>query len=659
PRGLSTTQAGSLLKHQIPIRTFQQWDDAQPGFLEADLVAHCGGRLQGHYLYTLTLTDIATGWTECLPLLYKSAEAILAAFRHARQLFPFPILGLDTDNGREFINASLVRYGEQERITFTRGRPDLKQDQCFVEQKNGAIVRQFVGHDRLAGQQAYQQLRELYQTLHLYVNCFQPSMKLQSKHHDGTRVCRVYDPAKTPLQRLLLSETLSCARKQALREIALALDPIGLLHQVQQLQRTLLHGTVNAFSFSHHTSTACILHHARPQSADFLDWPRTTRDPFAGEWERILAWVLAQPERSLGEIFQELQRLSPGRYTPSHLGTLQRGIRKIRAHLLHTMEDSWPQDVIQTNAPSPIQPKADPPIDALGSPTAAPVPEPMGVSEVRHQHIAQSEATCPEGHAIPDERTEKPRDERSQQAQLRRFTMTIEGAIQAYLQEQMAGGRSRKTMEWHRTALSLFQQYLVHERHFSLPRQITETELRAWLTWLGSKPTTRGTQRGATTIATYGRSVRAFCHWLVRQGYLEQTPVVKGIIPRERILRIQLIEPDEFARLLAACQPPGDSDPLVNWATARNRAILWILLDTGIRLSELRALRVGDVDREQRTLLIRANTQPCRISLSPNAWHHLRSYLDQHRSKETNLDSARNEKEFLFLSEQYEPLTAN
>ena len=165
PRGLSTTQAGSLLKHQIPIRTFHGWDNAQPGFLEADLVAHNGGYSEGCSLYTLTLTDVATGWTECLPLLSKSPEAVLAAFQQARALFPFPILGLDTDNGSEFINETLLTYCEAQQITFTRGRPEFKDDQCFVEQKNGDIVRQFVGFDRFAGHQASRQLRELYRAL--------------------------------------------------------------------------------------------------------------------------------------------------------------------------------------------------------------------------------------------------------------------------------------------------------------------------------------------------------------------------------------------------------------------------------------------------------------------------------------------------------------
>src|SRR3989441_3920631 len=208
-RGLSTTRAGTLLKQQIPIRTFQEWNETQPGFLEADLVAHCGTDIEGNYLYTLTLTDVATGWTDCLPLLYRSQETVLAALQQARLLFPYPILGIDTDNGGEFINETVIAYCAQEHLTFTRGRPYLKNDQCFVEQKNGAVVRQVVGYDRLVGEQAYRQLTELYRALHLYVNCFQPSMKLLAKERDGKKIRYVYDPAKTPLQRLLLSGALT------------------------------------------------------------------------------------------------------------------------------------------------------------------------------------------------------------------------------------------------------------------------------------------------------------------------------------------------------------------------------------------------------------------------------------------------------------------
>src|SRR5215471_14547041 len=166
--------------------------------LQVDLVAHCGGRLQGGCLYTITLTDVATGWTECLPLLNRGREAVLAALQRARALFPFPILGLDTDNGGEFLNEEVAAYCVREQITFTRGRPYEKRDQCFVEQKNGVVVRQVVGHGRLMGEHAYRQLDELYRALHWYVNYFQPSMKLVSKQVEGRKIRRIYDAAKTP-----------------------------------------------------------------------------------------------------------------------------------------------------------------------------------------------------------------------------------------------------------------------------------------------------------------------------------------------------------------------------------------------------------------------------------------------------------------------------
>jgi hypothetical protein len=225
PHGHSTTKAGPLLKQQIPIRTFAQWDEAKQGFLEVDLVSHCGGRLQGGCLYTITLTDIATGWTECLPLLNRGREAVLVALQRAQALFPFPILGIDTDNGGEFINEEVAAFCVREQITFTRGRPYEKRDQCFVEQKNGVVVRQVVGHGRLMGEHAYRQLDELYRALHWYVNCFQPSMKLVAKQVEGRKIHRIYDTAKTPLQRVLLSESLSPSQLKELRIIGKAFDP--------------------------------------------------------------------------------------------------------------------------------------------------------------------------------------------------------------------------------------------------------------------------------------------------------------------------------------------------------------------------------------------------------------------------------------------------
>jgi len=248
PRGLSTTQAGTLLKQLIPIRTFQQWDETQPGFVEIDVVAHCGSDIEGSYLCTLALTDIATGWTECVPLLDKSQVAALEALQQARARFPFPILGVDTNNGGEFINDLLLNYCEQEQLTFTRGRPHLKNDQCFIEQKNGNIVRQVTGHARFVGMHAYQQLQKVYRAWRLFVNCFQPSMKLRAKYYDGRKVRRVYDPAKTPLQRLLLSKVLPDAQEQALHQAFLAFDPVRLFEQVKDLQQALFAYAVPVFA---------------------------------------------------------------------------------------------------------------------------------------------------------------------------------------------------------------------------------------------------------------------------------------------------------------------------------------------------------------------------------------------------------------------------
>ena len=140
-KSVSTTRSGSLLKHQVPVRTFADWDDVVPGFLEADLVAHCGGNTNGAFLNTLTLVDISTGWLECIPLLRKSAGDVIDGLCVADDLLPFPLQGLDTDCGSEFINYDLLDYCEERSITFTRARTHRKNDQAHVEEKNGSVVR--------------------------------------------------------------------------------------------------------------------------------------------------------------------------------------------------------------------------------------------------------------------------------------------------------------------------------------------------------------------------------------------------------------------------------------------------------------------------------------------------------------------------------------
>lgn len=179
--GLSTTTPGFLSKSQILVCVFTPWEEDRPGFVEVDLVAHCGNHLDGRFLYTMTLTDLATGWTEYIPLLEKSADVVPAALAQACTLFPFPLLGIDTDSGSVFLNEQMIVYCEQEHLTFTRGRSGVKNDQAHVEQKNRAVVREAVGCAWLEGVRAYQHLRDVYRALRLVVNCFQPSFKLQAK----------------------------------------------------------------------------------------------------------------------------------------------------------------------------------------------------------------------------------------------------------------------------------------------------------------------------------------------------------------------------------------------------------------------------------------------------------------------------------------------
>ncbi len=228
----STTRPGSLLKNAIPIRTFADWQDKRPGFLEVDLVAHCGESTDGFYLNTLTAVDIATGWTECSCVWGKGQSRVGAAIHNLRSRLPFPLLGLDSDNGSEFINQKLFRYCNREHITFTRSRSYKKNDGCHVEQKNGALVRRVIGYRRYNSKEALVTLNRLYSLLRLYTNFFQPSMKLLSKHRNGAQVYKTYDEAQTPCYRLLTSGILSEREKRELMDIFHTLSPVKLLQQI-------------------------------------------------------------------------------------------------------------------------------------------------------------------------------------------------------------------------------------------------------------------------------------------------------------------------------------------------------------------------------------------------------------------------------------------
>jgi hypothetical protein len=232
--GLGTTKPGSLLKDQVPIQTYTPWEEQRPGFFEIDLVAHCGTTTEGFYLHTLTATDVATGWTECIGVWGKSQRAVFAGLETIRARLPFPLLGLDSDNGSEFLNAHLVRYCTKEQLTFTRSRPYWKNDQAHVEQKNWSVVRKLIGYGRYESEAALVQLNVVYDVLRRWTNYWQPSLKLVAKERDDTtgKTRKKYDVAQTPSRRLLASGILTDAQQQALAETLAACGPVALRRQV-------------------------------------------------------------------------------------------------------------------------------------------------------------------------------------------------------------------------------------------------------------------------------------------------------------------------------------------------------------------------------------------------------------------------------------------
>ena len=233
-RGLSTTKPGTLLKNSIPVRTFSEWEDTRPGFIEVDLVAHCGDSAEGFYLTTLSTVDVATGWCEPVAVWGKGQSRVGGAVYDVRKRLPMPLLGLDSDNGSEFINQSLYDYCRRNGITFTRSRAYKKNDSCHVEQKNWAVVRRVIGYDRFSSKAAFKALDDVYTLLRLYTNFFQPVLKLVGKTRNGAKVHKVYDTAQTPYQRLLKSGVLTEDKKHELANIYGTLNPVTLLKQIRQ-----------------------------------------------------------------------------------------------------------------------------------------------------------------------------------------------------------------------------------------------------------------------------------------------------------------------------------------------------------------------------------------------------------------------------------------
>ena len=226
-------------RRRVPMRTFADWNEPLPGCMEMDLVAHCGAVNRGSYVHSLVLTDIASAWTECAPLVVREGGLVVETIERVRLGLPFGLRALDVDNGSEFVNDKLIDYCLSHGIELTRSRPYRKNDQAWVEQKNGAIVRKLLGYRRFEGLAAARAISRLYGASRLFVNFFQPSFKLAAKHRDGAKVSKRYHPPQTPCERLLQADSIALDAKEALKQIGSQLDPLKLLEEIRAAQAYL------------------------------------------------------------------------------------------------------------------------------------------------------------------------------------------------------------------------------------------------------------------------------------------------------------------------------------------------------------------------------------------------------------------------------------
>src|SRR6202165_1734457 len=229
----------SAIRREVPIRTFNDWNDPPPGFCEVDMVAHGGTSVAGSFIQTLTMVDVATGWTECLPLVTRDGSLVVEAMKQVQNLFPWLLRGVDFDNDSAFMNDVVVPWCREQKLEVTRSRAYKKNDQAFVEQKNGAVVRRLMGYGRFDGVETARMMARLYAAARLYVNFFQPSFKLKEKRREGAKVIKRYHPPSTPCSRALAHPRVPAAVKQRLREQYRTLDPVALLAEIRAVQDEL------------------------------------------------------------------------------------------------------------------------------------------------------------------------------------------------------------------------------------------------------------------------------------------------------------------------------------------------------------------------------------------------------------------------------------
>jgi hypothetical protein len=341
----------AAVRRSVPVRTFSDWQDPPPGFFEADLVAHSGPRVSGSFVQTLVLTDIATGWTECAPLLVREQKLLTEVLIELRKLLPFTLLGFDTDNDSVFMNDTVRDYCQEAGVAFTRCRPYRKNDQAWVEQKNGAVVRRMVGYRRLEGVEAAAALARLYASVRLFVNFFQPSFKLADKQRDGARIKKRYHQPATPYQRLLAEPRTPEEIRRRLDAMYATLDPVRLLREIRVAQQRIVEiadqpiegdaaaGSTSLDQFLAGLRSAWRDGEVRPTARAKAKAPRLRRrpDPFATVSAQLRAWFEAEPAQTGRELFERLQAQHPGVYPDGQLRTCQRRLKVWRREMAHKL----------------------------------------------------------------------------------------------------------------------------------------------------------------------------------------------------------------------------------------------------------------------------------------------------------------------------------
>jgi hypothetical protein len=389
----------SAIRRQVPIRTFNDWNSPPPGFCEVDMVAHGGTSVAGSFIQTLTMVDVATGWTECLPLVTREGSLVVEAINRAQSLFPWLLRGVDFDNDSAFMNDVVVPWCREQKLEVTRSRAYKKNDQAFVEQKNGAVVRRLMGYGRFDGVETARVMGRLYAAARLYVNFFQPSFKLKEKRREGAKVIKRYHLPSTPYERALAHPKVTAAVKKRLRDQYRSLDPVELLAEIRATQDELGNrvdrraghagGLQRASTSTTPTSAATFAKTLGKRLTAGTRRPYKTRVRMPSKLDPHIAaiqgWLAEQPQLTALAIVGRLSENHPEEFGTRQHSIVQRLLRALRRKTAEQLVAEEPLADATTAAPLPGV------VDGSGcggpDPPTAPLVEPSGKPPWRGQSI--------------------------------------------------------------------------------------------------------------------------------------------------------------------------------------------------------------------------------------------------------------------------------